>query len=465
MYPEGPNRDPYQQNPYGGSPYGNDPYGGNPYMNAPRPNAPYPNPPPYPNGPGYHTIPPQGYPGPARGQKPRARIQPRFFLSLLVLALIGGLVYFALQGMGGNRRGTAVAQKHSIGSQFQGQGVIVRDEALTAADSITNIDFVAEEGALVFAKEVLCNVYSAGYNQAEINRLETYREKIRQYHRDQFKSSQGDVHLEALENTINSLSVEVRTLVQGQGSGSLTNMERQLRDALQARQNYLRQKYPDDQALTTLYKEESQQLRKIESWTTPFAAQDESLVSFYTDGYETTVNALTFETITPAQVHTVLAGQQLETDIVARGRQPIYRTVAPTVWYILLLSNDRNWNPVEGQAYKVQLEGFDSFLVDATVKSFTRVSGELLVRLEVRSDVRPVLNIRTCRMAVGEFVDGLSVPIDAIIEDGGVMGVVVHDANGDMFVPVTVISNDGKDAFIRPVYPGSLLDGQKVVTY
>ena len=40
----------------------------------------------------------------------------------------------------------------------------------------------------------------------------------------------------------------------------------QLDSALKVRKNYLRQKYPEDQTLSELYKMENDQLKKIERW-------------------------------------------------------------------------------------------------------------------------------------------------------------------------------------------------------
>ncbi|MDR3051404.1 MAG: hypothetical protein LBU67_06750, partial [Oscillospiraceae bacterium] len=227
-----------------------------------------------------------------------------------------------------------------------------------------------------------------------------------------------------------------------------------------------RQKYPDDQTLASLYDEEARQLRKIESWTTTFVATQECLVSFYTDGYELSLNANTFADITPDQARAVLAGQMLDIDTVSRGRQPIYRTVRPDVWYVLMLNRDKRWNPMVGQTYKMQLEGFESYLVDAVVQSSTLSGGEMLVRMQVNTDVRPVLNLRTCRVVVGEFVDGLSVPLNALRYQGDMIGVVVSsDLSGEIFVPVIVISQDEYTAFVRPVSAGSLSSGQKILTF
>ena len=167
--------------------------------------------------------------------------------------------------------------------------------------------------------------------------------------------------------------------------------------------------------------------------------------------------------MTPAQVRAVLSGQRLETDVVSRGRDPIFRTIKPEGWYALLVSSEKSWNPVPGQAYKMQLDGFDNYLVDATVESFTRSGGELLVRMQIDTNVEPVLNIRTCRVVVGEFVDGVNVPVSALYSQSNMIGVVVSELGTDTFVPVTVISRDEKTAFVRSIYAGSPLQAGKTV--
>ena len=145
-----------------------------------------------------------------------------------------------------------------------------------------------------------------------------------------------------------------------------------------------------------------------------------------------------------------------------RGRTPVFRKVRAGGWYLLLLSEDKNWNPVVGQSYKVELEGFDDQVVDATVTSFARSGGELLVRMSVSSDVRVVLNVRTANAQVGElYVSGLKVPLNALRQQNGQMGIVLTD-DGGRFVPVTVIMQDNSYAVIQPLQAGALMEKQKI---
>ena len=394
-------------------------------------------------------------------RKRHVRIQARFYVFLVLLALIALMLLLWVNQW--NRLGTtAIVTQASLGSQYQGQIVIVRDETLYDAEGVTRVDYVAEEGSHLYKGGVICRVYSSGYNQTEINKLENYRSAIQQYHKEQVMQNYVDAQLDRLNSQIDALALEIRTVVQGQGVGSLNNLETQMTSALNSRQNYLRQKYPQDLTLSSLYQQESQQLKKIESWTTTYDAQEECIVSFYTDGYESTVNAETYEELTLSQVRSVLSGQQLETDVVSRGRTAVFRTVQPGIWYALLVSSERDWNPVLDQSYKMQLEGFDE-PVDATVISFTRSGGDLLVRMEIDADVEPVLNLRTSRVVVGEFVDGVNVPVSALYVQSNMIGVVVSELGVDTFVPVTVISQNETTAFVRSIYAGSPLQPGKTV--
>lgn len=404
-----------------------------------------------------------------RGAKSRARKKRRgfrglrIFLALVLLAVLG-LAGWQLRGTFSQNATTAVVRGSTLGNYYSGTLVVARDEQLIERENATSIDFIAEEGSHVTRSSVICKVYSSGFNQTEINRLNTYREEIQSYHVSQVLSAYVDAQLDSYTSEISSLAQQVRTLVQGRGVGNLGNLEKQLEGALNVRKNYLRQKYPDDQTLAELYKVENDQLKKIESWTTTYTADRECIVSFYTDGYESTVNSSTYSSLTPSDVKGVIRGVAPEQSTVSRGSDPIFRTVAENIWYALFLCQDRNWNPVVGQRYSMQLEGFDNYVVEGIVESFTRIGSDLLLRMRVDSSVEPVLNIRSCAATVGDFVSGLSVPMSALYTYDNQIGVVVLDGGVQTFVGVTVISYEDEDtAFVRPTLSGSPLENGKTV--
>jgi hypothetical protein len=254
--------------------------------------------------------------------------------------------------------------------------------------------------------------------------------------------------------------------VQG-AKGNMLNMEKVLNASITARQDYLRGKFRDDTRLSRLYDDESTQLKRIQSYTTQRAATQESLVSFYTDGYEA-LNTSNFGQFSPAQVKAMLGGAKPEKSAVERGRTPIYRLVRQNGWGVLLLLNNTDWTPQQGQPYQLKLEQFENTVVNATVMSFTRSGGELLLRLSISTDVSPVLFMRTCQAQIGEYVSSMKVPSRCIYRQkdpsSGAMltGVVAVNGVSQVFVPVTVVSSKGSDTYIEPTQSGLLYEGQTV---
>ena len=365
---------------------------------------------------------------------------------------------------------TAIVEGSTLGNYYDGKLVIARNEELVTTENKTRIDFVAEEGSKVNRSSVICKVYSSGYNQTEINRLQTYREEIQAYHSSQVLNTYVDAALDSENAAIDALAQQVRTLVHGRGVGSLSSIQKQLESALNSRKNYLRQKYPDDQELAQLYKVENDQLKKIESWTTTFTADEDCLVSFYTDGYELTVNSRNCGNLTPADVKNVIRGVPLAIDTAEKAYDPVYRAVIEDEWYALFICSNPDWNPVVGEKYQMQLTGFDHWVVEGEIMSFSRIGSDLLLRMRVQDDVRPVLNIRTCDATVGDFVSGVRVPVDALYSHRDVntnresIGVIVLDGGIQTFVEVIVISYpDENTAFVRPVMSGSPLEPGKTV--
>ena len=161
----------------------------------------------------------------------------------------------------------------------------------------------------------------------------------------------------------------------------------------------------------------------------------------------------------------MINGQAPEKTTAQKGKTTIYRMVREGEWYVLFLSDNTDWNPVNGQVYQLQLERFEDSAVYAEVVNFTRSGGELLVRLRVQSPVKPVLYMRTCGAVLGENVATLCVPERAIHTQDGMTGVVVVDGATESFIPVEVIHNDNGNAYFRAIQQGLLFEGMTVLLF
>ena len=402
-------------------------------------------------------------PKPPKQRGTRGGAGKAILITLLVLALVGTGAYFLFLRDGGEQLTTAQIELDMMGNTFHGDALIVRNETAFDEEGVQNIEYEAEEGSLVYRTNPLCYVYSTGYSTSEMNTLQDYRDQINDYQQTLLAAETAyDQRMEMLESEVVERGLEVRSLVQG-SRGNLINQEGILATAITQRQNYFRSKYASDTRLSRLYDDENTQLQRIESWIKPkLATQESSIVSFYTDGFEHALSPELFETYTPSQVRSMINGIKPETSAAERGRIDLYRLVKKDNYAVLMLINDRNWNPTKDEVYELTLEQFTSTKVEAKVLSYARSGGELLIRLAVVGDVSNVLYMRTCEATISEAVQCMTVPQAAIYTQNGSKGVVINQNGVPSFVPVNVLTEGNGKAFIQPIQSGVLAEGMDV---
>lgn len=450
--------------------YAQSPYGQmeqNPYQQQAAQMPPvYTAPPAYvpptpPQGP--RAVPATGIQGRKNPRKPVWVIFLGIFLTVLIVC---GIAVMGVMGRGGQNYGYVTMS--TLNASYHGDAVIVRNETLYTQEGASLIEQNVEEGAEVSRATNVCVVYTAGFNTRELSKLENYRDQIKEYHKNLLSASTTkDMRLDRLENEVLTQVREAQNLVQGISRGSLVEQEKTLRRAMQDRQVYLKQKYPDDQKLSRLYDDENTQQQKISSWTKQYAATSNGIVSFYTDGFENVLNLYNYADYSPVQVRAMVNGMAPQDESRTKNTVPVYRLVRQGQFVVLMLCDDPDWTPVEGRTYKLRIENFDTTIVDATVESFTRSGGELLVRLMVSGDINMgnIMYTRNCSVQLGESVDSLTVPARALHSQNGKTGVVMATESGAYWTPVTVIGTEGDSAHIIPENAGVLYEGIPVLLF
>ena len=395
-----------------------------------------------------------------RSQKSRFT---RILQLLAILAILTGGTIFVLSTMRGSQATSALIETGTLGTIYRGDAMIVRNETVYNDEGVQNIDYRAQEGSVVYRGDVVCYVYTTGYSNKEMKALQDYRDQIKDYQQTLLAGETAyDQKMTRLETEVVQRGLEVRSLVQGQ-RGNLINQESILATAIDERQKYFRSKYSSDMRLNRLFDDEETQQQRIDSWIKQRAATQESIISFYTDGYEVALTPDKFQTYTPAEVRAMFNGQRPEVAASERGKTDIYRLVKKSNYAVLMLIKDSVWTPVEGTTYKLMLEQFANTTVDAQVLSYTRASGELLLRLAVLGDVNPVLYMRTCQAELGEYADGLLVPASALYTQNDQQGVVrINEDGTQVFIPVDVMAKQGDKVFISAIQTGILGTGQRV---
>ena len=417
---------------------------------------------------------PSGFPAQElKPQKPKLHLTA--FHVAVIIAALGFLGWYLYAAFVPEAATEAQITAGNLSATHSGDCLIVRNEVPYDAEGVTSVVYEAEEGSYVTTRTVgadgkekattICWVYSSGYSTREMNTLLNYRSSIRDYQKKLIESETTyDAKLNRVTSDVLTCVKAVRDLIGG-ARGSLENQETLLSNAVQARQTYVKSKYASDQRLSRLFDDELSQTQRIDSWTKQYTATTAGVVSFYSDGYEYGLTGDNYTTFEPKAVRNMINGSVPEKTTAQKGKTTIYRMVQDGEWYVLFLSKDTDWNPVKGQVYQLQLERFENTAVYAEVVNFTRSGGELLVRLKVNSDVKPVLYMRTCGAVLGESMSTLRVPERAIYTQDGMTGVVVVDGNTESFIPVSVIHYDSGNAYFQAIQQGLLFEGMTVMLF
>ncbi|MBQ7519058.1 MAG: hypothetical protein IJU12_01975 [Clostridia bacterium] len=436
--------------PNGGQAPGN---GGQPLEEEQEPPAQSPSSPP----------PQQPYRAPSTGLPRNTARNNRLWPAILALLLIGFGVFAVIRLTSPGQTAYGYVRSGSLTALYTGDAVLARNEMVYAEESVSQIDYVAAEGKQVERGALVATIYKAGFSTKDRTTLQNYRSQIKEYQKILIDSVTTDANLLARMTAVRSRAMEVQRLVQG-AKGDLIAVESQLAAAMQEQQIYIKQKFPDDQKLSRLYDDENTQLQRIANWTKQCASGAKGTISFYTDGYEKGLNMTTYADFSPAQVREMYNGKAPAVETSTRNSTDIYRLVREEPWVVLMLCHDTSWTPIDGRTYNLVIESFDNSILTATVDSFTRSGGELLIRLLVQdtSFLPNILYLRSCQVRIGENVNSLMVPSRAIFVQNGRKGVVLATEGGEYWTGVEVVSDDGTTAYVVPDNARVLYDGVPV---
>ena len=388
----------------------------------------------------------------------KRRVKPRFFVFIAILLVAAFLLARPL--LTASSGVESIIDVNSSITQSM-DCVIIRDGSGTTSDSTVRVEYIARENTEVSQGDTIASLFTTGYTESLLTRLEEIRQNIQAYHKT-LLGTIVDSDLDRLDAVVDICADDFRNLVTQQTRGNLQTVIEQLETAMVNRQDYMRQNKRDDTRLTQLYDQENTQLNSIQSWRVDSAANRDGVLSFYIDGYENDLTAASLDSLTPADIRAVLAGSDLAATADTRSTG-IYRIVNQDTWYVALVSSADDWIPVVGQNYYLQFEGFADLEYSATVTNVQKSSGTVLAIFEINQPIGPMIYQRTGRATLSISLSSLAVNTRALYNQDGQLGVWLNDVPGGTFVPVEVLSTEGDYSLIQPLVEGALQTGQTVL--
>ncbi len=385
----------------------------------------------------------------------RVRVRGRFYvLLLLLLALLGVLIYFLV---GGGREGELTMSTMRLSRATK--TVLVRDEVSVTIERYDKILFDVVEGAHVQTGDQIAQVFKWGYQEETMQSLLDVEKNIFDY---QLSLIKGIVNpeLDALNLQIQQKQNAIRSAVRGESIADMLTLEQELKALLNSRKELLRDIQPDE-TLSSLYQQEEQQLTNLSTWKRDILNDvGEGVVSFYFDGYEQALSARKLDMINSDLVSGVLRGSGTVSNIDTTKESPLYRLIDPDHFYIAFLTDaSAPFRVTQGETYTVVFNGYADQPYTGTALAPILSGKQIVNLLEFNQPMNDLMGVRVVEASIMKDVAGLYVPLEAIEMREGMPGILRVAGDETAWTQVDVLSANEEGAIIRAAAGGDLVAG------
>lgn len=348
---------------------------------------------------------------------------------------------------------TVTIQSGSIDFETSRSTVVVRDEQVYTAENYGKATFLATEGERVAQGTPIAQVYKWGYNDKIMSDLLDVQTKIEQYQENNLLHNVKDNDLAAINTNIANESQKISGIISQTSQGDLITEEKALKDLLDNKQKYLKDKVKADTQLQQYYDQESQLQEKVDGWRQTIAAPSAGVVSFYFDGCETLLNAKNIGQLTIKNINDIINGSTLsKASSTADTQRPLYRLVNNTQWYLLIVTITPIREFGTGNNFEIAFNDYpDKQYTGKVVGNRMEQESGYIYAIQVNDDIGPLLNVRRADAKIHTTFSGMKIPSKAIKTVDKQQGVYLIENNKKKFVPVTVQIDQGGYSIIKAV--------------
>lgn len=362
----------------------------------------------------------------------RVRVNGRFYIMLLGLAILIGTVALILPS-----RGNGTLKSKTMEAVFAVDVAVIREESCIPIEQFDMVDYLVNEGATVNAEMPVATVYKWGYTDEMAQSLATIQQKI---YEKQLSILDGieSTELASINAQITELRNTIKECVNDNNDSDLLTLERDMEELLSQRATILKNFVQPDVDLNSLYTEESTKLTQLAEYTSTVSAKMTGVVSFYFDGYEQILTAEKLDTVNADVLKMVFDGNNGAT---ASSGNMLYRLVNPNKWYLAFLTSaSEGMRLLEGQSYHVTFDGIHGKTSVGTALVPVVYDGGVVNILQFDEDIGDLLSVRTVKAHISATMTGYEVPADAVKVKSGVC--TISDSGTDTQVNVVAAEED-----------------------
>jgi hypothetical protein len=338
----------------------------------------------------------------------------------------------------------------SLGADLEVSAAIIRDEKIVMSEPYEKITFDVVEGETVNNDQVIAQLYKRGYQDETMVTLLNLQKRIYEYQM-QLLGGQEPAQLAELNESINAVELQIRSVSRGESSLDMLDLEQTLKDLESQRVSLMQSAVTPDTTLTQMYNEMKTQQNTMSGWKRDIKnTSGTGIVSFYFDGYEQVLSVNKLSTINSALVKNVVNGGNTAKIADSTSEMPLYRIINNTHWFIAFVTSSSDpMRLAEGEQYSVLFQNYSDQQYTATARASTVSENAVVNILEFNTDIGKLIGTRTVSATISKAAQGLVVPLKAIEIVSGMPGINIAYGDTVLRVEVDILAQNDKKAVIR----------------
>lgn len=325
----------------------------------------------------------------------------------------------------------------------------MRDETVYQAENYGQAEFICAEGERVAQNAEIAYVYKWGYNENLSSELIDVQQKILDYQLNNNFKDIVDEDLASLNQSITEKTETIKLIIQGKEQGDIPTLERELKELMDARREYLKQNCKADAQLEDFYEQEDALISRINGYREVIKAPQEGMVSFYFDGCETLLNPQNIDKLTIQNIEDILNGKSYVKVEEAEAQRPLYRLVNYNKWYVMVTLP----NVVEGltvdEEYTLSFKDYTATTYQGKLLKIRPEKQGVIYTFEINDDIGELVSARRVDLKISTTISGIRIHNSKITERDGETYVRIQTDEGEMLTPVKVLIKEEDYSIVR----------------
>jgi putative membrane fusion protein len=368
-----------------------------------------------------------------------------------LLSILGIFAYFYFYHPTAYKAGYDYVVRGEIVLRDQGDALVIRREQIYELPKHGKAEFSVIEGEMLKQGEPLATLFTPGYDEQLTYELQEVQERIFAYQRENIVNYILDSDVLGLQSAINETILDIQTYIRDGRQHYLEGKERDLRRLLAQRQEILDKTVVPDMYLRELYEQEAEIKRQLGNSMIEVKAPASGFVSFSSDGLEDILDFEAVANITIDDIYTFIRQKRTLVVRQTENRIPFIRLIDPNKWYLACVIAESDVFYKAGDEIELRfIEDYEKTF-NGRVHKVSRGSKASLIVIELNDDIQAVVNKRVTTAEIGRKLNGLMIPIRALIKQDGVFGLRVVHGSSFVFAPVEVLAFGDKYAIIEDV--------------